>query len=91
VDSAAHEGEAPAVQAAIRKISKYSVLSQSYPVQPIAVENINVHNSSAVIFFNVLDRRISLSSSEERDRLLSTHFYHHATFQRHSFAQLVNP
>ena len=39
MDSAAREAGAPAEQAAIRKINKYSVLSQSYLFQPIAVGN----------------------------------------------------
>ena len=39
MESAAREAGAPAEQAAVRKIKKYSVLSQSYLFQPIAVEN----------------------------------------------------
>ena len=69
MDSAAREAGAPAKQAAIRKISKYSVLSQSYLFQPIAVENTGVLNSSAVDFLNALGRRSSSSSGEERESL----------------------
>ena len=90
VDSAAREAGAPAEQAALRKMKKYSVLSQSYLFQPIAVENTGVLNSSAVEFLNALGRRISSSSGVERESFsFSTDFYHHATFQRHSFAQLL--
>jgi hypothetical protein len=69
VESAAWEAGAPAEQAAIRKTSKYSVLSQSYLFQPIAVENTGVFNSSAVDFLNALGRRISSYSGEERASL----------------------
>ena len=69
MDSAAREAGAPAEQAAIRTISKYSVLSQSYLFQPIAVENTGVLNSSAGDFLNALGRRISSSSGEERESL----------------------
>ena len=69
VESAAREAGAPAEQAAIRKISKYSALSQNYLFQPIAVENTGVLNSSAVDFLNALGRRISSSSGEERESL----------------------
>ena len=69
MDSAAREAGAPAEQAAIRKISKYSVLSQSYLFQPFAVENTGVLNSSAVDFLNALGRRISSSSGEECESL----------------------
>ena len=69
VDSAAREARAPAEQAAIRKISKYSVLSQSYLFQPIAVENTGVLNSSAADFLNALSPRISSSSGEDRASL----------------------
>ena len=69
VDSAALEAGAPAEQAAVRKISKYSVLSQSYLFQPIAVENTGVLNSSAIDFLNALGRRISSSSGEDRESL----------------------
>jgi len=55
VDSAAREAAgAPAEQAAIRKISKYSVLSQSYLFQPLAVENTGVFSRSAVDSLNAL-------------------------------------
>jgi len=54
MNSAAREAGSPAEQAAIRKISKYSVLSQSYLLQPIADENNGFLNSSAVDFLNVL-------------------------------------
>ena len=64
VDSAARKAGAPAEQAAIRKISKYSVLSQSYLFQPIAVENTGILNSSAVDFLNALGRRVGSSSGE---------------------------
>jgi len=66
VDSMAREAGPPAELAAIRKISKYSALSQSYLFQPIAVENTGVLNSSVVDFLNTLGRRISSSSGEER-------------------------
>jgi len=39
VDSAAREAGVPAEQAAITKISEYSVLPQSHLFKPIAVEN----------------------------------------------------
>ena len=90
MDSAAREAGAPAEQAAIRKIRKYSVLSQSYLFKPIAVEITGVLNSSAIDLLNALSRRISSSSGEEHESLLlfqSISIYH-ATFQRHSFAQL---
>ena len=69
VDSAAREAGAPAEQAAIRKISKYSVLPQSYLFQPIAVENTGVLISPAVDFLYALGRSISSSSGEERESL----------------------
>ena len=69
MESAAREAGAPAEQAAVRKINKYSVLSQSYLFQPIAVENTGVLNSSAIDFLNALGRRISSSSGEERESL----------------------
>jgi hypothetical protein len=64
VESAAREAGAPAEHAAVRKIKRYSVLSQSYLFQPIAVENTGVLNSFAIDFLNALGRRISLSSGE---------------------------
>ena len=67
--SAAREAGAPAEQATVGKIKKYSVLSQSYLFQPIAVENTGVLNSSAIHFLNALDRRISSSSGEKRESL----------------------
>ena len=52
----------------MRKIKKYSVLSQSYLFQPISVENAGVLNSSdAIISLNALGLRISSSSGEERE------------------------
>jgi len=63
------EAGAPAEQAATRKISKYSVLSQSYLFQPIAVENTGVLNCSAVDYLNALGRRITSFSGEERESL----------------------
>ena len=69
VESAAREAGAPAVQAAVRKIKKYSVLSQSYLFQPIAVEKTGVLDSSAIDFLNALGRRISSSSGKEREGL----------------------
>ena len=69
MDSAVWEAGAPAEQAALKIISKYSVLSQSYLFKPIAVENTGVLNSSAVDFLNALGRRISSSSGEEHESL----------------------
>ena len=69
MDSAAREAGAPAEQAAIRRNSKNSVLSQSYLFQPVAVENSGVLNRSAVDFLTALGRRISSSSGEERESL----------------------
>ena len=66
VESAAREAGAPAKQAAVTKIKKYSVLSQSYLFQAIAVENTGVLNSSTIDFLNALDRRISSPVGEER-------------------------
>jgi len=68
VDSATREAGSPAEQA-IRKISKYSVLSQSYLLQPITVENTGVLNRSAVDFLNAPGRHISSSSGKECDSL----------------------
>ena len=69
VESAAQEAGAPVEQAAVREIKKYSVLSQSYLFQPIAVENTGILNSSAVDFLNALGRRISSSGGEEYESL----------------------
>jgi len=69
VDSEAREAGVPAEQAEIRTISKYSVLPQSYLLQPNAVENTGVLQSSAVDFLNVLGRLISSFSGEERESL----------------------
>ena len=89
MDSVAREAGAPAEQAAIRKISKYSALSQNYLFQPIAVENTGVLNSSAVDFLNALGRRISSSSGEERASLfLSQRIY--ITMQRFNAILLHN-
>jgi len=92
VNSAAREAGAPAEQAAIRKISKYSVLSQSNLFQPIAVENTGFFNISVVDFLIALGRRISSSSGEERESSFFSNAFllglYHATLQRHSFAQL---
>jgi len=63
VVSAAQEAGAPAELAASRKNSKYSLLSQSYHFQPIAVETSGVINCSAITAFG---RGISSSSGEER-------------------------
>jgi hypothetical protein len=69
VVSAAQEAGAPAELAASRKISKYSVLSQLYHFQPIAVETSGVINCSAIDFITALGRRISSSSGDERESL----------------------
>jgi hypothetical protein len=69
VDSAAQEAGAPAEQAAVRKINKYLVLSQSYLFQPNAVENTGVLNSFAVDFLNALGCPISSSSGEKRESI----------------------
>ena len=69
MDLATREAGAPAEQAAMRKINKQSVLSQSYPFESIAVENAGVLNSSATIFLNALGHRISLSGSEEHESI----------------------
>ena len=69
VEPAARKAGASAEQAAVRNINKYSVMSQSYLFQPIAVENTGVLNSSAVDFLNALGRRISSSIGEERECL----------------------
>ena len=53
----------------MRKLNKYSVLSQSHLSQLLAVEIAGVLNSSAVVFPNALGRRISSSSGEERESL----------------------
>ena len=74
VDSAAREAGAPTEQAAVKKISQYLLLSQSYNFQPIAVENTGVINSFAVDSLYALGRRISSSGGEEREfPSLSTH------------------
>ena len=67
MDSAAREDGAPAEEAAMRKINKYSVLWQSDLFQPIGVENAGVLNRSAVILLNALGSRISFSGGEERE------------------------
>ena len=83
-------GSYAAEQAAMRKINKYSVLSQYYLFQPIVVENAGVLGGSVVIFLDALGRRISSSIAAKNAEVFffSNAFLSHATFQRHSFTKL---
>jgi len=66
---AAQEAGAAAELAVSRKNSKYSLLSQSYHFQPIAVETSGVIDCSAIDIPTALGRRISSSRSVERESL----------------------
>jgi len=58
---------ASAELAASRKCEKYANLSNSYIFQPIAFENLDILNSSAVALLSALGRKISTKSNDLRE------------------------
>ena len=71
IDLAAQEAGTLVEMTSNRKSNKYSVISQSYLFQPIAVENAGVFKGLPLIFLNALGRHISASSGEEHARFFS--------------------
>jgi len=58
VNASANSACAAAKMAASRKSAKYADLPASYIFQPIALETLDLMNSSAMEFFTVLGRKI---------------------------------
>jgi hypothetical protein len=59
VELAAREAGAVAEHTAANKIDKYSSLPACYIFEPVAIDNLDTLNSSAVVFLSDLGRRIS--------------------------------
>jgi len=67
VNASANSACTAAKMAASRKSAKYADLPASYIFQPIALETLDLMNSSAMEFFTVLGRKIGVSLGDDRE------------------------
>ena len=59
-----------AERAASNKVQKYSAFSPTYDFQPIALETLGPFDSSALLFFSQLGKRLASATGDPRETFL---------------------